>query len=171
MFTDSQEKCPASIFTVEQEDGEALSSETSVNIFTSRHGTWADLNGYFVNIPIGLCVCMRISLSLLGNGWVKTLPRQRIHTQEWKNCRMHRFLSDSCRIKENSRLVLHRTSYFISRTIVTVGTCRELASKDHRGRRLVFFIDVTLSLWLVTDANSVLGFYTMPLWTTFPTFR
>jgi hypothetical protein len=32
--------------------------------------------------PIGLCVCMCIPLSLLGNGSVKTLPQQRIHTEQ-----------------------------------------------------------------------------------------
>jgi hypothetical protein len=32
--------------------------------------------------PISLCVYTCISLSLLGNGSVKALPRQRIHTQQ-----------------------------------------------------------------------------------------
>jgi hypothetical protein len=32
--------------------------------------------------PLSLCVCMCIPLSLLGNGLVKTLRRQRIHTQQ-----------------------------------------------------------------------------------------
>jgi hypothetical protein len=31
--------------------------------------------------PISLCVCMCISLSLLGNASVKTIPYQRLHTQ------------------------------------------------------------------------------------------
>jgi hypothetical protein len=39
------------------------------------HGTWAHLNGILHKSPF---VCMFILLSLLGNGCVKTLPRQRI---------------------------------------------------------------------------------------------
>jgi hypothetical protein len=49
--------------------------------------------------PISLCVYMCIPLSTLGNGSVKTLLRQRIHTQQHKNCWTRRFLCGPCRIK------------------------------------------------------------------------
>jgi hypothetical protein len=47
------------------------------------HGTWAHLNGaLFKSLP-SVCVYICVSLlSLLGNASVKTLPRQRIHTQK-----------------------------------------------------------------------------------------
>jgi hypothetical protein len=48
----------------------------------------------------------KISLSLLGNGSVKMLPQQRIHTQRQKNCWTRRFLCGPCRIKGSRRLVV-----------------------------------------------------------------
>jgi hypothetical protein len=46
--------------------------------------------------PISLCVCMCIPLSLLDKGYVKSSPRQRIHTQQYNNCWMRRFLCGPC---------------------------------------------------------------------------
>jgi hypothetical protein len=42
---------------------------------------------------------MYIPLSFLGNGSVKMLERQRIHTQKYMNCWTRRFLCGQCRIK------------------------------------------------------------------------
>jgi hypothetical protein len=43
------------------------------------------INGILHKSIPSVCVCTCIPLSLLGNGSVKTLPRQRIHTRELKN--------------------------------------------------------------------------------------
>jgi hypothetical protein len=57
---------------------------------------------------------MCIPLSLLGNGSVKTLLRQRKHTKQWKNFGGHRFLCGLCLIKESRGLLLPRTYCFSS---------------------------------------------------------
>jgi hypothetical protein len=57
-----------------------------------------------------VCVYMCIPLSLLGNDPARTSPRQRIHTQQYKNCWMRRFLCGPCIIKERRWLVFPRTS-------------------------------------------------------------
>jgi hypothetical protein len=45
------------------------------------HATWAHLNGvHHKSLAINLCVCICIPISLVGNGSVNTLSRQRIHT-------------------------------------------------------------------------------------------
>jgi hypothetical protein len=49
--------------------------------------------------PVSLCVSL---LSLLRNGSVNMLPRQQIHKQQYKNCRMLCFLCGPCRIKESN---------------------------------------------------------------------
>jgi hypothetical protein len=54
---------------------------------------------YFINPPSSICVCICIPLSLSGNGSVKALMRQWIHTQQWKNCLTRSFLHSPCRIK------------------------------------------------------------------------
>jgi hypothetical protein len=41
--------------------------------------------------PTSLCVCVYIPLSLLSNDSVRTLPRQRLHAQKYKNCLTRRF--------------------------------------------------------------------------------
>jgi hypothetical protein len=46
-----------------------------------------------------MLVSVCILLSLLGNGSVKTFPRQRIHTQQYKNCWTRLFVCDPCRIE------------------------------------------------------------------------
>jgi hypothetical protein len=47
------------------------------------HGTWAYLNGVLHKSLPSACVSICVSLlSLLGNGSVRTLTRQRIHTQQ-----------------------------------------------------------------------------------------
>jgi hypothetical protein len=75
------------------------------------HGTWAHLNGVLHKTLPSVCVPVCVPLlSLLGNSSVKTLPRQRIHTQQWKNCWMRRFLCLPCSNKESRQLVLPRTS-------------------------------------------------------------
>jgi hypothetical protein len=64
------------------------------------HGNWAHINGIFHKSLTSVCVFVCVSLpSLLGNGSVKTLPRQRIHTQELKNCWTCCYLCDTCHIK------------------------------------------------------------------------
>jgi hypothetical protein len=50
------------------------------------HGTWAHLNCVLHKSLPSVCDSMCILLSLLGNGSVKTLSRQRIHMQQQKNC-------------------------------------------------------------------------------------
>jgi hypothetical protein len=46
---------------------------------------------YFIN-PSHQSACLFVyPLPLLGNDTVETLPLQRIHMQQYKNCRMHRF--------------------------------------------------------------------------------
>jgi hypothetical protein len=61
---------------------------------------------------ISLCVYMCI-LSLLGNGSVKTLPRQGINTKEYKNCWRRRFLCGTCRIKGSKLFCICLCSYFL----------------------------------------------------------
>jgi hypothetical protein len=58
-----------------------------------------------------VCLCIP-TLSLLSNGSVETSPRQRIHTQHWKNCWTRRFQCGPRRIKESRRLVLPITSCY-----------------------------------------------------------
>jgi hypothetical protein len=49
------------------------------------HGTSTHLNGVIHKTPpVNLFACMRIHLTLLGNGWVKTLSLQRIQMNCWK---------------------------------------------------------------------------------------
>jgi hypothetical protein len=43
-----------------------------------HHGSWTHQKGVLHKSLPSVCVCMCIPLSLLGNGSVKTLPRQRI---------------------------------------------------------------------------------------------
>jgi hypothetical protein len=62
------------------------------------HGTWAHLNNVLHKWIPSVCVYICILL-LLGNGSVKTLPRQRKHRQHYKNCLTRRFLGSPCRIK------------------------------------------------------------------------
>jgi hypothetical protein len=58
-----------------------------------------------------VCVCVVYHpLSLLGNGSVETILRQRINTQQQKNCWTRCFQCGPCRMKESRRLVLPRTS-------------------------------------------------------------
>jgi hypothetical protein len=51
--------------------------------------------------PISLCISIYISLSLLSNGSVKKLPRQRIHTQQQRNSWMRRFYAMRVISEEN----------------------------------------------------------------------
>jgi hypothetical protein len=68
-----------------------------------------------LKIPLSLLGngSVKVPLSLLGNVSVVTLPRQRIHTQQYKNRWTRRFQCGPCRIKESRRLVLSRTSCLI----------------------------------------------------------
>jgi hypothetical protein len=56
---------------------------------------------------------VEIPLTLVGNGSVRTLPRQRIHRKQYKNCWTRPFLCDPWLMKESMWLVLPRTSCFI----------------------------------------------------------
>jgi hypothetical protein len=91
------------------------------------HGTRAHLNGLFHKSLLSFCVSVCVSpivakqllgkknpLLLLGNGSVKTLPRQRKHSEQWKNCWIHSFICGPCRLKEGRRLLLPVTSCFCS---------------------------------------------------------
>jgi hypothetical protein len=60
---------------------------------------------------------VKIPVSLLGNGSVETLPRQRIHTQKYKNCWTLSFQCGPCRIKDSRRLVLPRTSCSLTESV------------------------------------------------------
>jgi hypothetical protein len=76
------------------------------------HGIWAHLNGVLHKSLSSVCesVCV-FPVSLLGNGSVKTLQRQRIHTQQYNNCWTRFFyLWGPCRIK-GKQAVIPRTSW------------------------------------------------------------
>jgi hypothetical protein len=77
------------------------------------HGTWAHLSGVLhKSPPISPCVC--IPLSLLDNDFVKTLPRQWIHTRKNRRIVWRVFCAVRAVRKESKRLFLPRTScYFI----------------------------------------------------------
>jgi hypothetical protein len=74
-------------------------------------GTSAHLNGVIhKSFPL---VCLCSHPTLLGNGSVKTFPRQWIHTQQ-HNCLTRRFLCGPCGAKESRRWVIQRNSCFLS---------------------------------------------------------
>jgi hypothetical protein len=58
-----------------------------------------------------------IPLSLLGNGSVEILPRQRIYTEQQKNCWTRHFLRGPCRTNESGGLVLPRTTTVVAGAI------------------------------------------------------
>jgi hypothetical protein len=66
-------------------------------------GTWGHLNcvlhKYLPSVRPWVCMYEYFPLSLQGSGSVQTLPRQRIHTQQYKNSCTHRFLCGRYRIK------------------------------------------------------------------------
>jgi hypothetical protein len=92
--------------------------------------------------PISLCVCMCIPLSLLGNGSVKTLSLQRIHTQQY-NCWRHLFYAVCVVSKESRRLVLPRTSCFL----FIINLMSTSASK-FLFVQLSLFPPLTVKLWM-----------------------
>lgn len=61
-----------------------------------------------VFMKLDICIKAPEVLSLLGNGWIKTLPLQWIRMKQQENCWRHRFLCDPYCIKESRRLVLSR---------------------------------------------------------------
>jgi hypothetical protein len=82
---------------------------------------------YFIN-PSHTCMC--IPLSLLGNDSVKTLTRQRTHTQQY-NCYKRRFLWGPCRIKESRRLELLLFLISLFYEVVSVHTIYRRRQDDY----------------------------------------
>jgi hypothetical protein len=67
---------------------------------------------YFIN-PSHQSVCLCVYPPIVARqGLCKTLKRQRIHTQQKKNCWTRHFLCGPCRIKESRGLVIHSISSF-----------------------------------------------------------
>jgi hypothetical protein len=78
---------------------------------------------------------MCIHISLLGNGSVKTLPRQRIHTQQENNCWTSRFLCGPCRINgkqaiSSSQNLFSHTMCLLCKAAVKVQHCTVLPLTD-----------------------------------------
>jgi hypothetical protein len=83
------------------------------------------INRFHQSVCLSVCVSL---LSPLGNGSVKTLPQQRIHTQQWKNCWTFSFLSGTCRIEGSWRSIIPRTSCFIVYIVIFSHFLQLLAS-------------------------------------------
>jgi hypothetical protein len=76
----------------------------------------------------------------LGNGSVKSLPRQRIHTLQYKNCWTRRFICGPCLSKEIKWLVLPRTSCLMVNFLY----------KTWLRRTFSFLLEISFWLWPVT---------------------
>jgi hypothetical protein len=97
---------------------------------------------YFIN-PSHQSVCLYVyPLSLLGNGSVKTLPLQQIHTQQLKNCWRRRFLfgpywvdlgSQSTRVEAGSNTSRDTLIMWFSGLINGAGPFEGILQKFARG--------------------------------------
>jgi hypothetical protein len=86
-----------------------------LNTWTNLNETWyvyddnkAHLNGILHKCLPSVCIC-----TLLGNGSVKTLPWQRIHAKQQKNCWKRRFLCSPCHIKGTEAISFLQNFLFV----------------------------------------------------------